>query len=301
MKGSNSDQKNISGELMLDVYLVELSNRFTVISAPPRSRRLLLRSDISDILSFTMSHELRKYLLSYGEQPIIIPTLAGDALVLPQLFATCRIFAMVFFKCERTGALLRLAESEQFCERVACLGECEQTKSQKCDGALADRLSLVLDIADRLLCGARVCAVDTKEESTAKFNMLFDTVADILGISVNLSVDDDAIPDECFDAGLFNSFCISTLLMAQRYSGAESADVHILRRDFGLSVAISFESHKKISRVSNPDIAHFAAIAEANNMIFESSFEDGRYETCFTPARKDWSLLELKFPSNFEV
>ena len=301
MKNSKEDKKNLSGELMADVYLVELTNRFSVISAPPRSRRLLLRSDISEILSFNVSHELRKYLLSYGEQPIIIPTLVGDALVLPQLFAACRTFAMVFFKGERTGALLRIAESERFCERALRLGECENTRVGRRDGVLADELSSVLDVADRLLCGTVISAVDTKDEITAKFNMLFDTVADILGISVNLSIDADAEPDECFDSGLFNSFCISMLLMAQRYSGAESVDVHILRRDFGLSVEISFESLKKISRVSNSEIAHFAAISEANNMILESSFEGGRYKTCFTPARKDWSLLELKFPSNFEV
>ena len=79
------------------------------------------------------------------------------------------------------------------------------------------------------------------------------------------------------------------------------ADIRIFQKDFGTSVSIAFPSDKKISRVLNLDIAHFNAISDINNMIFESSFADGRFEVSFTPSRKDWSLLELKFPNELTI
>lgn len=302
------NQENVSNntsfdttELMADIYLVELSAKFSVISCAPRSRRLVEGSDISEILSFKMSHELRKYLLSYGERAIVIPTLVGDALILPQLFASSRLFAMVFFKHSKPDALLRVAASERFEGRVGVIDTCELSKMSKWDEPLADRLDSVLNIADNILEKSLIRVVDNTKDIVEKCNRLFENISILAGVKINTLIDDDVLPDECFDAKLFSAFCLSMLMMCGRYAKADSADVHLFKKDFGISVSISFASAKKISRVLNPDVAHFNAISDANNMIFYSSFESGRFEVTFTPSRKDWSLLELKLPSEFTI
>lgn len=290
-----------TADLETDVYLVELSARFSVISCAPRSKRLVLGADISEILSFNISHKLRKYLFSYEPRPIVIPTLAGDALILPQLFSSSRLFAMVFFKHSKPDALLRIASSERFDARVGLLESRDLSKMSKWDEPLADRLDSVLNIADNMLEKSLISVIDDRECIVEKCNMLFDNIALLTGVRVNLSVEEDVLADECFDAKLFSAFCLSMILLGARYAKADTADARIFQKDFGLSVSISFESAKKISRVLNPDIAHFNAISDANNMIFYLSFERGRCEMSFTPARKDWSLLELKFPSEFTI
>lgn len=292
---------SVTAELMADVYLVELSERFSVISCAPRSRRLVEGSDISEILSFEVSHELRKYLLSYGETPIVIPTLAGDALVLPQLFASSRLFVMVFFKHSKPDALLRIAASEKFADRVGLIEVRDLSKMSKWDEPLADRLNTVLNIVDNINEKSLIKIVDRHEDIVEKCNILFKNLSMLTGVLVNLCVDDNIIADESLDAKLFISFCISMLMLCQRYAKTDVADVHVFKKDFGISISISFTSAKKISRVLNPDLAHFNAVSDANNMIFYSSYDSGRFEVTFTPARKDWSLLELKVPSEFTI
>ena len=305
MSGFQTNQENIlaeySSEIMADVYLVELSNRFSVISCAPRSRRLLQGADISEILSFDVSHELRKYLLSYGEMPLVIPTFVGDALILPQLFASSRLFLMAFFKRERPRALARVATSERFSGRVELLGGGEFGKPTKWDKPLADKLAFLLDVTDDIMTGSKIGFLEDDDVKLGKLDVLFSAISELTGVRAELSVADGIRFDECFDSGLFNAFCLSTFMLCGRYAKSEVAEVRIFQKDFGLTVGISFSSAKRISRVSNPDVAHFAAISDANNMIFESRFERGRYETVFTPARKDWSLLELKFPSEFTI
>ncbi len=288
---------------MADVYLVELSSRFSVISCAPRSRRLVLGSDISEILSFNVSHELRKYLLSYGKTPVVIPTFVGGALILPQLFASSRLFLMVFFKNERPDALARVASLPAFLGRVELLaygGECR--KVTKWDESLSERLDAFLNITESILSdSAEISAVDSAESVLEKCRVLFDGIFELTGVSADISVADDICLDESFDAKLFSAFCISTLMLCARHARSDSAEVRIFQKGLGVTVGISFASGKKISRVLNPDVAHFCAISDANNMIFESRFECGCYETVLTPARKDWSLLELKFPSEFTI
>ena len=286
--------------LGVDLYLVELTGRFSVISSAPRSRRLVLGSDISEILSFTVSHKLREYLLSYGEKPLVIPTLAGDALILPQPFASSRLFAMVFFKQEKADALMRVAESKEFEGRVDIIGTGEVGKLSKWDAPLAERLGAVLNIADNIFNKSLITAIDDADTIVEKCKLLFGDILALTGVEVNLSIDDNVSPDDSFDAKLFSSFCLSLLMLAQRCA-ISGADIRIFQKGFGTSVGIAFSSNKKISRALNPDVAHFYAISDINNMIFESTFEDGRYEVSFTPARKDWSLLELKFPNELTI
>ena len=292
---------SVKAELMADIYLVELSEGFSVISCAPRSRKLIQGADISEILSFNVSHELRKYLLSYATLPIVIPTFVGDALILPQLFASARLFLMVFFKHSKPDALLRIAASDRFEGRVNVIEARDVSKMSKWDEPLANRLESVLNIAENILEKSLISVVDDSESIVEKCNMLCENISMLTGVRVNVFVDDNVLPDECFDARLFNSFCLSMLVLCSRCAKADTADVRVFKKDFGVSVTISFESARKISRVLNPDVAHFNAISDANNMIFYSSFEDGRFEVSFTPARKDWSLLELKFPEEFII
>ena len=292
---------SVTSELMADLYLVELSEGFSVISSAPRSRRLVEGSDISEILSFKVSHELRKYLLSYGEVPIVIPTFVGDALVLPQLFASSRLFAMVFFKNSKPDALPRIAVSERFSGRVGVIETHELSKMSKWDEPLADRLEGVLDVADKILDASLISVVDDNERTAQRCKLLFEGISGLVGVRINLSVDGDVSPDECFDARLFCAFCLSMILLGARYAKADAADVRVFKKHFGVSVSISFASARKISRVLKPAVAHFNAISDANNMIFYSSFDGGRFEVTFTPSRKDWSLLELKLPSDFTI
>ena len=284
---------------MADVYLVELSERFSVVSCAPRARKLLVGSDASEILSFKVSHDLRKYLLAYGERPVVIPTLVGDALVLPQFFASSRTFALVFFKNSKPDALLRIAASERFSGRVEAFETSDLGRMSKWDEPLADRLDFVLNIAENIFNKSLISFIDDSKNITEKCNILFENISLFTGVSANVSVEDGVLADDCFDARLFNSFCISMLMLGKRYAKSDVADVRVFQKDLGLSVSISFASARKISRVKNPEVAHFNAISDANNMIFSSSFDGGRVEVSFTPARKDWSYLELKAPDCF--
>lgn len=286
---------------MADVYLVELTDKFSVISGAPRSRRLLVGSDVSEILTFQVSHDLRKYLLAYGDMPVIIPTASGDALVLPQVFSSARVFALVFFKGIKPESLLRVAASERFEGRVGLLEVGDRGRMSKWDEPLASRLELVLDVAENIFKKSLISTLDDRAGLIENIHILFDSISRLIGVCADVSIEDSVLADECFDPKLFNAFCLAMLMLGERYANADEADVRVFMRELGLSVSISFASAKRITRVKNPELAHFNAISDANNMIFASSCEDGRFEVTFTPARKDWSFLELKVPSDFII
>ena len=303
MKTSDSKNTNIKiaiegMERIADTYLVELSSLgLLVISSTASSRKLTKGSNLSDILDFEVSDALRKYLLSYGEQPVVIPTLVGNALILPQVFSSSRIFGVIFFKKEKKGALLRIAAADTFEGRVGVLGEAERGRIRKWDEPLASDLDRVLSIAEDILERSKVVPFDTYETLTEKLGSLFALISEITGVSVELELDDTAQAGEDFDRKLFAVFALMMLQLAHSLH-VSSVNVRIYQKSFGLTAAVSFKSAKPISRVSSREIAHFNAISDANNMIFECLSGDGTVERAFKPSRKDWSHLELKFTSD---
>ena len=285
-------------ERVADVYLVELSSLgLSVISATASSRKLTKGADLSDILDFTVSDALRKYLLAYGNRPVVIPTLVGSALILPQVFASSRIFGVVFFKKEKKGALLRIATSDTFEGRVGALGEAERGRIRKWDEPLAEDLNRVLCILDDILDRSEVSPLDGYEILEARLGSLFALLSDFTGVSVELDIDATAQAGEDFDRKLFAVFALVMLQLAHSHR-ASTVNVRIYQKSFGMTVAFSFKCAKQICRMSSREIAHFNAISDANNMIFECISGDGGVEIAFTPCRKDWSLLELKFPDD---
>ena len=281
---------------LADVYLVELSDRFSVISCSSSSRKLVRSGDFSEILSFKNLHLLRKYLFSYGVDPIVIPTFIGNALILPNLYPSSRLFMVVFFKNEKKDALIRVASSKRFEGRVGFFEQVPQGRIRKWDEPLAEQLDFALNIANDISENSLFNVIDTRESIVEKSNLLFENISYITGVKISLDIDDDVLCDDCFDAKLFSAFLLTIIMLCRKSSKDKLARVRLFQKNFGLSVMVTFDSGKKLSRYLNPEIAHFNAISDANNMIFESSFSKGSYEVAFTPARKDWSLLELKLP-----
>ncbi len=280
-----------------DLYLVELSGGLSVIATAGSSRKLTRGTDLSEILDFSVSDALRKYLLSYGEKPIVIPTFIGSALIFPQVFSSSRIFGVVFFKKEKRGTLLRIASAKGFEGRVGFLEETEEGRIRKWDEPLAEDLNNVLNIADAIMKNAEMTVFDGAPVLVEKLDSLIGILSEIVGISVELHIDEGIVADDGFDRKLFTAFALMMLSLAKSYH-ALAVRVRVYQKDFGLTAAFSFESTKPLSRVTSREIAHFNAISDANNMIFECDFKDGVSEITFTPSRKDWSLLELKFPND---
>lgn len=281
-----------------DFYLVSYIDSFSVIARRDGGNRLIHGDNFFEFIDVIDRTQLKTYVYSDNEQPLVLRTDLGTAIINKYFVPSTLLYSVFFLRDEEDGHLadILLRSKPDF----VCFPEhyAPNDDGVKISKDLIAKARSVLDNYKTLIKDTFVPMDSAPRITVEKLYDVIEGISRFSGCAVDVSVDAEIICTETFDLVSFKSFLLAMLMLARRESISRSATVKVESFGCDVSVRVSFDSVG--SAINYPEVEHFLDFADRNNMFFEPYGGYGGFSVRFAPARKDWSLLELKAYVDFD-
>lgn len=284
-----------------DLYMVDFRKGFEVIAARDASKRLVRGNCFTEILDAESRRKLISYLFGYNENPMLLPTELGEALIFAGAFASTSTFLVSFLRSDNDGSLGRVIASGK-ADEVVIHREYPISKAKiyKRDAELVSDVDYVLKNTYIATKEVLIPEYVENEITVELFKDMVMSVAKLVGCGVELSLSKPPICDNRFDQSAFRAFLISMLMLCRESAKTRTAHIEIANCSEGIAVGVEFDSLSPIVFRETPEIEAFRYFAENNQMIFESASRNDTVRVRFCPSRKDWSIIGLKSHVEFD-
>lgn len=283
-----------------DVYVLNYLEYFSVVAKRDSSGKLVHGSSFCEILNVEERSELKTYLYDERTAPLILRTDIGTAIVSKYLAPSTLLFIVSFLCSEKNGELLKLISKGKIREVIL------PSFYDKFDGRitnskrLTSEFEFVMNNLNNLIEYPKIVKNIAPKNTVENFKNVVSSISDFCGCSVTVDYNAELVCDSTFDVCAFKGFLISMFMLARRRAFDRHAKLELASCSEGISARVIFLTDKNEELRSCSEIFVFRDIAERNNMLFEAAVENGVVNVRFCPTRKDWSLIELKSPSDFD-
>ena len=296
-------KKNISAEdvrFLDDFYLVSYLDSFSVIARRDGNNRLVHGDNFCELLDVKDRAELKKYIYNDSELPLVLRTDIGTAIVNKYFIPSTLLYSVSFLSDEEgtqaTDALLRRrSDSLLFPE-----GYIQSDVKVKHINEIVDAVDKVTNSYKMLIEDPFVPMDRSPSITVEKLYNVINNISRFSGCSADVTMDAELICSDSFDLVAFKSYLLAMLMLARRTSKTRCASIEVTCFGQDVSVRVSFDANAACKALDHPEVNHFFDFADRNNMLFEASDDDGRISVRFSPSRKDWSLIHLKAPVDFD-
>ena len=282
-----------------DMYLVDALDGFSIIASRVHSQKEAPKNSLFDILSIETRSDLRLYLMSYEEKPLLLPTDIGSALINPFMFPSTRLLTVSFINGERGTELFDLATAGKIEGVDLPFTKRKSASVPRQIKEIVSQFNDVLKTTTELFSSARISPI-TASNAEEKVMATALNIAEFVGCPINLYRIGSARPNTWFDEKAFCGFLISALCLAREKSKLRKADVRLSSCKDGTTAEVRFETFERIDATRRSETAFFYDYADRNYMIFEHFSDDNSFSVKFCPSRKDWSYIELKSDPKFK-
>ena len=282
-----------------DMYLVDALDGFRIIASRVGSRAELKRSSLFDILSIEARSDLRLYLGSHEDKPLILPTDIGSALINPSIFSSTRLLTVSFINGERETELFDLAAAGRIAGVELPLSKIKRTSVPRQRSRIVSEFNEVLKITTDLFSAARIYPI-TVSDAEERVMATVLNIAEFVGCPISLYCIGSARPNTWFDEKAFCGFLISALCLAREKSKLRKAEARLSSCKDGTTVEVRFEAFERLDATRLTETSFFYDYADRNYMIFEHFESENSFSVKFCPSRKDWSYIELKSDPKFK-
>lgn len=294
-KASTDDIRTICD----DMYLVDALDSFSIISSRVGSRKRLVTGSLFDILSIESRSDLRLYLTSYDEKPLLLPTDIGSALITPSLFSSTRLLIVNFINQECETELFDLASKGKITGVSLPPSISSQTPAPRQRSKIISDFDVVLKTTNILFSPTRADPISASDAEEKLAALILD-IAEFVSCPISLFCSGSARPNNFFDEKAFCGFLISTLCLCREKSKPRKADVCLSSCKEGVTVEVRFETFEHLDATKQSETAFFYDYADRNYMIFEHFSNQNSFSVKFCPSRKDWSYIGLKSDQKFD-
>lgn len=282
-----------------DLYLVDALNGFSIIASRTGSQSVLHKSSLFDALTIEARSELRLYLTSYEEKPLLLPTDIGSALINPSIYPSTRLLTVSFINGEKGAELFELAMAGRIDGVQLPPLNSERSSPPRQRTKIVSEFNYVLKTTTDLFSPVHIYPT-TLSDAEEKLIATVLKIADFMGCPIDLSCIGSACPNSWFDPKAFCGFLISTLCLCRQKSKSRKADVILSSCKDGATVEVRFDTFERIDATRQSETAFFYDYADRNYMIFEHFESEDSFSVKFCPSRKDWSYIELKSDPEFK-
>lgn len=283
-----------------DLYILSYADSFSVISCRDGSARLKHGNRFFEIIDVEDRAELRSYVYSDSDAPLVLRTDVGTAMINKFLLPSTMIFLVSFLTDEKGASVLDVLRKVK---NGCCVipdtyeGVCTEIRGSR---QIENEINTVLNNYNTLLEKTYVPMDVSPKVTVEKLYEVVIGIAAFAGCSVDVTMDAELICFDTFDLCAFKSFLLCMLMLARKESNERRASLEITCCGTQISVRVIFDTECKKRALSFPEIRHFFDFADRNNMLFESFNDDGRINVRICPTRKDWTLIEFKAPIDFD-
>ncbi len=282
-----------------DMYLVDAMDGFRIIASRVSSHKSAPKDSLFDILSIEARSDLRIYLLSYEQKPLLLPTDLGSALINPFMFSSTRLLTVSFINGERGTELFDLALAGKIEGVELPTSKYKHNSAPRQRSRMVSEFNNVLKTTTELFSSARIYPI-TASNAENKLMATVLNIAEFVGCPITLTSIGSARPNDWFDEKAFCGFLISTLCLAREKSKLRKAEVRLSSCKDGATAEVRFEALEYINATRQNETAFFYDYADRNYMIFEHFSTEDSFSVKFCPSRKDWSYIELKSDQKFK-
>lgn len=283
-----------------DVYLINALDRFSVMSRRDSRGRLRTGDRFCELLSLSDRNELKNYIYDERQYTLVLKTDVGTALINKYLLASSLVLVVSFLCGEKDDEVAMIACGLEDCKLSLPSAYCRSAKRIANVKKLKNDISAVVEGYIKHLEVPAVWVNNTPRTTVRSFQHIVKELSVISGCSVELICHAEIVCDEGFDLCLFKAYILSLFMLARRVSPERMARLEITKCSEGISARVLFFDKEARHALLYPEISFFWELADRNNMLFEASAKDGIVNVRFCPTRKDWSIVELKAPVDFD-